>query len=78
MNDKRKAGLEVAAAMLGSEAAEEMVKAAKSGAFAGEMGELALDAVFGTLWTRPGLSRRDRSLVTLGILIALRATGEMR
>lgn len=29
--------------------------------------------MFGPLWGREGLSRRDRSLVTLGILIALRA-----
>jgi 4-carboxymuconolactone decarboxylase len=64
--------------MLGAEAADGMVKAATSGEFAGEMGELALDSVFGALWTRPGLSRRDRSLVTLGILIALRASGELR
>ncbi len=28
------------------------------------------------LWSREGLSRRDRSLVTMGILIALRATDE--
>ena len=30
------------------------------------------------LWGREGLSRRDRSLVTLGILIALRATDELK
>ena len=45
--------------------------------FAGELGTLSLENVFGTLWTRPGLDRRSRSLVTLGILIALRASGEM-
>ena len=32
--------------------------------------------MFGSLWGRDGLSRRDRSLVTMGILIALRATDE--
>ena len=45
--------------------------------FAHELGTLSLENVFGTLWTRPGLDRRSRSLVTLGILIALRASGEM-
>jgi 4-carboxymuconolactone decarboxylase len=30
------------------------------------------------LWTRPGLDRRSRSLVTLGALIALRATEELK
>jgi 4-carboxymuconolactone decarboxylase len=39
--------------------------------------ELSLDNVFGRLWGRDGLSRRDRSLVTLGALIALRANDEL-
>ena len=46
--------------------------------FAGELGELSLDHVFGALWTRPGLDRRSRSLVTLGALIALRASDELK
>ncbi len=37
-----------------------------------------MDNVFGRLWTRENLSRRDRSLVTLGILIALRADDELQ
>ncbi|GAB3688083.1 carboxymuconolactone decarboxylase family protein [Saccharopolyspora tripterygii] len=45
--------------------------------FAGELAELSLQSVFGALWTRPGLDRRSRSLVTLGILIALRANEEL-
>ena len=48
------------------------------GSFGGEMLELVMDNVFGRLWTREGLSRRDRSLVTLGMLIALRATDELK
>lgn len=32
--------------------------------------------VFGRLWSRDGLDRRSRSLVTLGILIALGATDQ--
>jgi 4-carboxymuconolactone decarboxylase len=45
--------------------------------FADELLEIGIDNVFGRLWGRDGLSRRDRSLVTLGILIALRATDEL-
>jgi 4-carboxymuconolactone decarboxylase len=48
-----------------------------SDGFAGELMDLGLEGVFGRLWTREGLSRRDRSLVTLGILIALRASDEL-
>ena len=47
------------------------------GGFADELLEIGIDNVFGRLWGRDGLSRRDRSLLTLGMLIALRATDEL-
>ena len=50
----------------------------RDGKFAEELGELAIDHAFGAVWNRPGLDRRSRSLVTLGILMALRATDEMK
>lgn len=34
--------------------------------------------VWGSVWTREGLSRRDRSLLNIGMLVALRATEELR
>jgi len=48
------------------------------GGFAPELIDIGIESIFGKLWTRPGLSRRDRSLVTLGILIALRASDELK
>ena len=48
-----------------------------SGGFAPELMDIGIESVFGRLWTREGLARRDRSLVTLGILIALRASDEL-
>lgn len=53
------------------------LQASQSPSFATEMGPLAFDNVFAKLWVRPGLDVRARSLVTLGILIALRATDEL-
>lgn len=50
----------------------------RDGSFADELADLSFDHVFGSFWTRPGLDRRSRSLVTLGALIALRATEELR
>jgi 4-carboxymuconolactone decarboxylase len=50
----------------------------RDGGFADELGDLSLDHVFAALWSRPGLDRRSRSLVTLGALIALRATDELK
>ncbi len=48
-----------------------------SAGFAGELMDIGLEGIFGRLWTRDGLARRDRSLVTLGILIALGAQEEL-
>src|ERR1700678_708995 len=56
----------------------ENVTTLRDGSFADELGELSIDHVFGALWTRPGLDRRSRSLVTLGALIALRAGEELK
>lgn len=44
----------------------------------GGVGELVFDWGFGELWSRPELSRRDRSLVTLAILSILRCHEEYR
>ena len=54
------------------------VTSLRDGGFADELGDLSIDHVFGALWTRPGLDRRSRSLVTLGALIALRADQELK
>jgi len=48
------------------------------GGFAPEMMDIGVEGVFGRLWSREGLGRRERSLVTLGILIALRAEDELK
>jgi len=43
----------------------------------GVMGELTLDFAFGDVWTRPQLSRRDRSMVVVSALTALNLTHEL-
>jgi len=42
-----------------------------------EIGAISMDAAFANLWARCGLTRRERSFVTLGILMALRANSEL-
>lgn len=41
----------------------------------GELWEIITDVMFGDIWSRPGLSLRDRELVTLGLLVADKAEG---
>ena len=77
MTDVRAAGLEVFKEMLPGLIPDDATTLRDDGV-AGELLELGLDHVFGSLWTRPGLDRRSRSLVTLGALIALRATDELK
>ena len=69
-------GLELIKEMLSPEAAEGMANQSP-GTFAPEMGRFAINNIFGSYWARPGLSLRDRSLVTVSMLIAIRATQEL-
>ena len=44
----------------------------------GPLGKLAFEFAFGDLWSRDQLSRRDRSLVVVSILVALARPDELR
>ena len=76
MTDNRTQGLEVLKQLLPG--IPDDVTSLRDGGVADELGELSLNHVFGALWNRPGLDRRSRSLVTLGALIALRASDELK
>ncbi len=54
-------------------AAEKMI-----GDFAPKLVELTDDVLFGDIWERPELSKRDRSLVTVAALIALNRPEQLR
>ena len=41
------------------------------------LADYTADVVFGDMWERPGLSKRDRSLVTISSLISLYRTGQL-
>lgn len=77
MTDKRETGLAAAAEMLMPAGAAMLDKASGSGIFGSQIGEMVLETVFGGLWARPGLDRRARSLLTIGMLIAMRAHDEL-
>ncbi|MGA2282206.1 MAG: carboxymuconolactone decarboxylase family protein [Candidatus Dormibacteria bacterium] len=47
------------------------------GDFAPKMVSLTDDVLFGDIWERPGLSKRDRSLITVATLVALYRTDQM-
>jgi 4-carboxymuconolactone decarboxylase len=47
------------------------------GDFAPKMVRLTDDVLFGDVWNRPGLSPRDRSLVTVAVLATVAAVGQL-
>ena len=42
-----------------------------------QLAKLTADVLFGDVWERPGLSKRDRSLITVANLIALYRTEQL-
>ncbi|MBS0351392.1 MAG: carboxymuconolactone decarboxylase family protein [Proteobacteria bacterium] len=47
------------------------------GDIAPKLAELTDDIVFGDIWERKGLSKRDRSLITVATLVALNRTEQL-
>ena len=41
------------------------------------LAELSANGLFGDVWERPGLSKRDRSLITVAMLVALYRSGQL-
>jgi 4-carboxymuconolactone decarboxylase len=46
--------------------------------FAPKLSELTQQVLFGDIWERPGLSKRDRSLITVAALVALHRNEQLR
>ena len=42
-----------------------------------KLAELTADVLFGDVWERAELSKRDRSLITVSVLVALYRTGQL-
>lgn len=43
-----------------------------------KLGEMTVDVLFGDIWERPELSKRDRSLITVANLVALYRTDQLK
>jgi 4-carboxymuconolactone decarboxylase len=78
MNDATNDGLQVAATMLDDNTVARLRSAIGATGFGARLGEMALEYAFDGVWKRPGMAAKDRSLVTLGILIALRQSEELK
>jgi 3-oxoadipate enol-lactonase/4-carboxymuconolactone decarboxylase len=74
--DPLQAGLEVRRAVLGAEYVDRSIAATTE--FNREFQELITRYAWGTIWTRPGLTRRTRRLLVLGMTAALGRWEEFR
>jgi 4-carboxymuconolactone decarboxylase len=72
----REAGINVVREMMGDQAAAKLSASADSNTFGAPIAAYALDQAFADIWTRPGLDRRSRSLVSMSVMIAMRQPHE--
>ena len=69
-------GLEVRRAALGKEYVDESISDADD--FTQPLQELVTEYCWGSIWTRPGLPRKTRSLINLAMLTALNRPHEVK
>lgn len=74
--ETRKAGMQVRRAVLGDAHVDRTV--ARRSAFNDDYQDLITRYAWGEIWTRPGLPRHTRSLLTLAMLVALNRPEEFR
>ena len=75
-NSKIAKGLNIRRAVLGDAHVDKSLTQADD--FNQPMIDFVAEYCWGTIWERPGLSRRDRSLLNLGMLSALNRSDEMK
>ena len=74
--DRYDRGMQVRRAVLGDAHVDRSI--ANRNAFNEEFQNLITRYAWGEIWSRPGLARRDRSLITLTALVALNRGDELR
>jgi 4-carboxymuconolactone decarboxylase len=74
--ERSEAGEKIIREMMGEEAAGRLLASAESGTFGSAVARYAIDEAFGEIWTRPGLDRKARSLVSMAVMVALRQPNE--
>lgn len=75
-SEKYRRGLALRKEVLGTDYVERSLAAANE--FSRPMQDLSTEYCWGHVWSRPGLSRRDRSLLNIGMISALNRPHELK
>ena len=78
MDKKTEYGIKVFGELLGDKAAAALKTSSETPGFASAIGNLALNYAFADVWGRDGLERKQRSLVTISVLIAQKQILELK
>jgi 4-carboxymuconolactone decarboxylase len=78
MSDKWQAGHDLVVSMMGPQFAAGIEGAAKAGNFGSDIARMAIEFAFGDVWARPGLARRDKSIVVISSLLTQGLTAELK
>ena len=74
--ERHSKGMEVRRAVLGNAHVDRAET--RRNAFNGEFQDLITRYAWGEIWTRPGLPRHTRSLLTIGLMVALNRSDEFK
>lgn len=78
IEEKREHGLATISGMMGADFGERLNKAATSGKFGSQITRMAIDYSFADCWGRDGMTKKEKSLVVISLLIALKQPAELR
>ncbi|MFE4430404.1 4-carboxymuconolactone decarboxylase [Peribacillus butanolivorans] len=75
-NERFKAGLEVRRAVLGTDYVDNSINNAND--FNMDLQKLVTEYCWGEVWTRPGISRKTRSIINIAMITALNRPHELK
>ena len=78
LSQKGEHGIKVISDMMGEDYGAKLREAATSGKFGSDITRLAIDNSFADSWGREGLSRKENSILIIGILLALKQPSELK
>jgi 4-carboxymuconolactone decarboxylase len=78
LDEKGQRGVDFIAGIMGEQYGNAFREAATSSRFGSPITRMAASHAFADAWGHPGLERKEKSLVVIAALIALRQTAELR